>query len=173
MTDANGRPFTLAMFDTPYVSADGKRLAAAQVAQGSLNETTAQIFAWQGFFLPDREKRDRLVLTYGYRKDSAKSATLDNASQVQDFSGLFPVFWDSNFADFGPTQSGINRNIGVVARPLKCLTVFYNKSTTFDLNIGRYDPFGNDIPGAGGDGKDYGIRLDLWNDRVTLRVNRY
>jgi outer membrane receptor protein involved in Fe transport len=173
LTDANGRPFTLALFDTPYRAADGKRLAAAQVAQGSLNQTTAQIFAWQGFFLPDREKRDRLVLTYGYRKDSAKSATLDNASQLQDFSGLFPVFWDANFADFGPTQSGINRNIGVVARPLKWLTLFYNKSTTFDLNIGRYDPFGNDIPGAGGDGKDYGIRLDLWKDRVTLRLNRY
>ena len=173
LLDANGRPFTLELFETPYVAVDGKRLAAAQVAQGSLNKTTAQIFAWQGFFLPDREKRDRLVLTYGYRKDSAKSATLDNASQLQDFSGLFPVFWDSNFADFGPTQSGINRNIGVVVRPLKWLTLFYNKSTTFDLNIGRYDPFGNDIPGAGGDGKDFGIRLDLWNDKITLRVNRY
>lgn len=173
LPDSNGRPYTLYQYDTPLRAADGKRLAAGQVASGSLNRTSALIFAWQGFFLPDREKRDRLVLTYGYRKDSAKSANLDAASTLQDFSGLFPVLWDARFGNYGPTQSGINRNVGVVARPLRWLTLFYNKSTTFDLNIGRYDPFGNDIPGAGGSGRDYGIRLDLWGDRVTLRVNKY
>lgn len=173
LTDATGREIPLYLYETPLRAADGKRLAAQQVAQGSLNETAAQIFAWQGFFLPDREKRERLVLTYGYRKDTAKSATLDNASQLQDFSGLYPAFWDASFADFGPKQIGINRNIGVVARPFRWLSLLYNKSSTFDLNIGRYDPFGNDIPGAGGDGRDYGIRLDLFNDRLTVRLNRY
>jgi iron complex outermembrane receptor protein len=173
LLDSAGRPYTLYQYDTPLRAADGKRLGAGQVASGALNRTSATIFAWQGFFLPDREKRDRLVLTYGYRKDSAKSANLDAASTLQDFSGLFPVLWDARFGEYGPTQSGINRNIGVVARPLRWLTLFYNKSTTFDLNIGRYDPFGNDIPGAGGSGRDYGIRLDLWGDRVTLRLNKY
>ena len=173
LLDSNGRPYTLYQYDTPLRAADGKRLGAGQVASGSLNQTSALIFAWQGFFLPDREKHDRLVLTYGYRKDTAKSATLDADSTRQDFSGLFPVLWDVKFADYGPSQSGINRNIGVVARPFRWVSVFYNKSTTFDLNIGRYDPFGNEIPGAGGSGKDYGIRLDLWRDRLTVRFNRY
>lgn len=173
LTDANGRPFPLYQYDTPLRAASGKRLAAGQVASGSLNRTAAMILAWQGFFLPDREKHDRLVLTYGYRKDAAKSATLDAASTTQDFSGLFPVLWDARFANYGPSQTGINRNIGVVGRPLRWLSFFYNKSTTFDLNIGRYDPFGNDIAGAGGKGRDYGIRLDLWNDKLTLRLNKY
>ncbi|MEO6243830.1 MAG: hypothetical protein ABIQ12_00225, partial [Opitutaceae bacterium] len=172
-TDANGRPFTLYLYDTPLRATDGKRLGSGQVASGSLNQSIAQIFAWQGFFLPDRERRDRLVLTYGYRKDTAKSANLDAASTKQDFSGLFPLLWETGYAAYGPSQSGINRNLGVVGRPLKWLTLFYNKSTTFDLNIGRYDPFGNDIPGAGGDGRDYGIRLDLFTNKLTLRVNRY
>jgi hypothetical protein len=173
LLDSAGRPYTLYQYETPLRAADGKRLGAGQVASGSLNKTAAMIFAWQGFFLPDREKHDRLVLTYGYRKDTAKSATLDAASTTQDFSGLFPSLWDVRFADYGPSQSGINRNIGVVARPFRWLSLFYNKSTTFDLNIGRYDPFGNEIPGAGGAGKDYGIRLDLWSDRLTLRLNKY
>ncbi|MBI4626427.1 MAG: hypothetical protein HY736_24815, partial [Verrucomicrobia bacterium] len=173
MTDANGRPFTLYLADTPYVAADGKRLAAGQVASGSRNKVSTGILAWQGFFLPDSERRNRLVLTYGYRKDRAKSATLDSASQLRDFSGLFPVLWDAEFAPYGTTQSGINRNIGIVARPLRWLTLFHNRSTTFDLNIGRYDPFGGEIPGAGGKGRDYGIRLDLWNDKITLRLNKY
>lgn len=173
MKDANGQPYTLYAFDTPLRAADGKRLAAGQVANGSLNKSSAFVFAWQGFFLPDSERRDRLVLTYGYRKDSAKSASLDAASTTQDFSGLFPVIWDAGYAEYGPTQTGINRNLGVVARPLKWLSLFYNESTTFDLNIGRYDPFGNEIPGAGGEGRDYGIRLDLLKDRLTVRLNRY
>lgn len=173
LTDANGRVFSLALYETGLVAADGKRLAAANVAQGSLNKTSAMIFAWQGYFLPDREKRNRLILTYGWRKDSADAATLDSASQLQDFSGLYPVFWDANFADYSQSQSGINRNYGVVASPLRWFSVFYNQSATFDLNIGRYDPFGDEIPGASGEGKDYGIRFDLWNDRLTLRLNRY
>src|SRR4030095_10916893 len=31
----------------------------------------------------------------------------------------------------------------------------------------------NNIAGAGGKGKDYGIRLDLWADKLTLRLNKY
>jgi hypothetical protein len=173
MLDANGRPFTLHSFETGMRAADGKRLAASQVASGSLNRTSAMILAWQGYFLPDRQRMDRLILTYGYRKDTAKAATLDGPSTTQDFSGLFPVLWDVKFADYGPAQRGLNRNLGAVLRPFRWVSLFYNKSTTFDLNIGRYDPFGNEIPGAGGKGRDYGLRLDLWNDRLTLRLNKY
>lgn len=174
MTDSNGQPFTLYAYDTPLRSASsGKRLAAQAAATGAHNRTNALVFAWQGAFLRDRGGLERLVLTYGYRKDAARSATLDAASVAQDFSGLFPVLWDAGWDTFGAGQQGINRSIGVVARPLRWLTGFYNHSTTFDLNIGRYDPFGNDIPGAGGKGRDYGIQLDLWSDRVALRLNKY
>ncbi len=173
LLDANGKPYELYLFDTPMRSADGKRLAAGQTANGSKDRNSSQVFVWQGYFLPDREKQSRLVLTYGYRKDSARSATLDAASTTRDFSGLFPVLWDARFNDFGPTETGINRNFGIVARPLKWLTLFFNRSTTFDLNTGKYDPFGNAVPGAAGTGKDFGVRFDLLADRVALRINRY
>ena len=174
LMDANNRPYTLWGFDHPLVSAtSGKKLGGSSVPTGVINRNRAQIFAWQGFFLPDREGQSRLVLTYGYRKDTAKSRIVDAASTTQDFSGLFPSMWDITYGPWGQPQSGINRNQGVVARPLKWLSLFYNQSTSFDLNQGRYDPFGNEIPGASGDGKDYGIRLDLWSDKVTLRINKY
>jgi hypothetical protein len=174
LRDSNNAPYTLYLYDTPLRSADsGKRLGGGQVASGSRPRTTSLVFAWQGYFLPDREQQSRLVLTYGYRRDMARSATLDTASTTQDFSGFFPVMWDATFDPEGPAQTGINRNLGVVARPLKWLSVFYNQSTTFDINIGRYGPYGNEYPGAGGDGRDYGIRLDLWKDKLSLRVNRY
>jgi iron complex outermembrane recepter protein len=174
MTDANNRPYSLYLFDTPFTAADGKRLISTnQPASGSLNKVDAQIFAWQGFFLPDHEKENRLILTFGYRKDNAKSATFDVPSVTQDFSGLYPGVWDAKYGRFGATESGINRNIGIVARPVKWLTAFYNHSTTFDLNTGRYDPFGNEIPGANGKGRDYGIRFDVWKDKASVRINRY
>lgn len=173
MNDSNGRPFSLYGEDTPLRSASGKRLGGINATQAGLNKTNAQIFAWQGYFLPNRNGMDRLVLTYGYRKDTARAASLEPSSIVQDFSGFYPLLWDARFDGFGQTQSGINRSVGVVARPLSWLSAFYNHSTTFDLNIGRFDPFGNEIPGAGGDGRDYGIRLDLWSDKVSLRLNRY
>ncbi len=174
LTDANGRPYTLYLYDTPLRSAtSGKRLAANQAPSGSINSSSAHVLAWQGYFLKDKSSRDRLVLTYGYRKDTAKSANLDGPSTTQDFSGLFPVLWDARFGGYGPSQSGINRNLGVVARPLRWLSGYYNHSTTFDLNIGRFDPFGGEIPGAGGKGGDYGVRLDIWGDKLSLRFNKY
>jgi iron complex outermembrane receptor protein len=173
LTDANGRPYKLYLDDTGLVSADGKRLAANSPAAGSLSRTDGQILAWQGYFLPDRERHDRLVLSFGYRKDWVKNANLDATSIAQDFSGLYPVIWDTAYGDFEPTQSGINRSFGVVARPLKWVSFFYNQSSTFNLSIGNWDPFGNPISAASGKGKDYGIRLDLWNDKVALRLNKY
>jgi hypothetical protein len=174
LRDSNNKPYTLFLYDTPYGSAQsGKRLGAGQVASGSRPRTASQVFAWQGYFLPDREQQSRLIITYGYRRDKARSATLDPASTTQDFTGFFPVLWDVTFDPEGPAQTGINRNVGVVVRPLKGLSLFYNRSSTFNLNIGRFGPFGDEYPGSSGKGRDVGIRLDLWRDRLSLRVNRY
>jgi len=171
--DANGNPFRLYAFETPLVAADGKRLAGTGAVGGGVTKTDAIIAAWQGYFLPDRGNRDRLIVTYGWRKDNAKSAAWDAASRAQDFSGLYPVYSDAELDSYDSGQSGINRNLGIVVRPLSWLSLSYNKSTTFDLNVGRYDPFGNPIPGASGDGHDYGIRFDLWENKLSLRVNKY
>ncbi len=170
--DANGQPFEL-YYITPMVTEDGKRLGAQAAASAVKNDEDAMIFVWQGFFLPDRHNRERLVVTYGYRKDTARTATFDAASTTQDFSGLYPVLWDGEYAPYGERETGINRNYGVVARPLPWLSLSYSESTTFDLNIGRFDPFGNQLSGAGGAGKDYGVRVDLWDNKLSLKVNKY
>lgn len=170
--DANGNPYQL-YYITPMVTAEGKRLGAQAATSGIRNKVDTSILVWQGYFLPDRQQRDRLVLTYGYRKDTARTATLDAASTAQDFSGLYPVLWDVDYDPYGPKESGINRNIGVVARPLPWLSLSYNNSTTFNLAIGRYGPFGDTLPGAEGEGNDYGIRIDLWQNKLSLKVNKY
>lgn len=173
LRDSNGNPYQLYGFETPLTAADGKRLGGTGAVGGGLTKTDAIIAAWQGYFLPDREQRNRLIVTYGWRKDKAKTATWNADSRKQDFSGLYPVLWDAEINPYGPSESGINRNLGIVVRPLPWLSLSYNKSTTFDLNVGRFDPFGNGIPGASGDGRDYGVRIDLWKDKLSLRINKY
>lgn len=172
INDANGQPFNL-YYVTPLRSPEGKRLGPQAAPSGVKNRTDSQIFVWQGFFLPDREQRERLVLTYGYRKDRVRTARYDNASLTQDFSGMYPVLWDATWDGYGPAQSGTVRNTGLVVRPLSWLSLSYNKSTSFDLNISRYGPFGNELPGASGEGRDYGVRLDLWKNKLSLKVNKY
>ena len=170
--DANGNPYQL-YYITPMVTADGKRLGAQAATTGVRNKVDTSIFVWQGYFLPDRQQRERLVLTYGYRKDGARSATLDNASIAQDFSGLYPVLWDVGYDPYGERQTGITRNYGVVGRPLPWLSLSYNESTTFNLSTGRLGPFGETLPGAEGEGRDYGVRIDLWQNKLSLKVNSY
>lgn len=170
--DANGNPYEL-YYIAPFLTAEGKRLGAQQPASGIRSKLDSRILVWQGYFLPDRQKRERLVLTYGYRKDGARTATLNSRSIAQDFSGLYPVMWDVDYDPYGSRETGITRNFGVVARPLSWLSLSYNKSTTFNLSIGRFGPFGETLPGAEGEGHDYGVRIDLWQDKLSLKINKY
>jgi outer membrane receptor protein involved in Fe transport len=170
--DANGKPYEL-YYISPYVTAQGKRLGAQAATSGIRSKLDSKIFVWQGYFLPDRQQRDRLILTYGYRKDGVRTATLDNASITQDFSGLYPVLWDVSYDPYGERESGLTRNLGIVARPIPWLSLTYNKSTTFNLNTGRRDPYGDLIPGTAGEGRDYGIRIDLLQNKLSLKLSRF
>ncbi|MBE7539226.1 MAG: hypothetical protein HS122_12540 [Opitutaceae bacterium] len=172
VNDANGRPYEL-YYISPYVTAEGKRLGGQAATSGIRNRLDSTIFVWQGHFLPDRQQRERLILTYGYRKDGVRTATLDDPSIKQDFSGLYPVLWDVSYNPYGARQTGITRNLGAVARPISWLSLSYNKSTTFNLNTGRLDPYGEMVPGSAGDGRDYAIRIDILKDTLSLKINRY
>ncbi len=92
----------------------------------------------------------------------------DAASRTQDFSGFYPAPDQITWESYGETTRADNRNRGVVVHPLKWVSVFYNKSTTF-APMGRenYDPYGNPYPGSGGDTREYGVRFDFWNNRVN------
>ncbi len=174
--DANGKPGVITYGDAGMVSAtSGKRLSTSN----NPPDTTARkinsvIFAWQGSFLPDREGNNRIILNYGRRRDSIRTATADAASRTRDFSGLYPMPSETTWDSYGAADEAVNSSRGVVVRPWRWVSFFYNKSTTF-APVGRayYDPYGNAYPGSGGEGRDYGVRFDLWKDRVSLRYNRF
>jgi iron complex outermembrane recepter protein len=177
--DGNGQPFrAIGSFDSGLVDANGKRLSNARTGvSAAWNRTDTGLLAYQGRFLPDREGNSRLILIYGYRRDKAKSAIADLASRTGDTgagrTGLFPLYSDATWADFGATETGLTRNTGVILRPVQWLSLHYSKSATFDVSSTSFGPFGDRYPGSAGDGKEYGFSVDLWQDKLSLRVTRY
>jgi iron complex outermembrane receptor protein len=167
-TDSAGRQVGAYLFDSPYRTADGIKLVPGSGAAGSKSTVDSQMLAWQGYFL-----RDRLVLLYGYRKDTAKSASLDARYQTVDWSGLTPSAENADFGSWGPEQTGSTRTRGAILHLTEWASLGYSKSNTFQLNIGRFDPFGNEYPGASGEADDLSVNFSFLRRKLTLRAARF
>jgi hypothetical protein len=168
-TDNAGRPMGAYLYDSPYVNNQGwKLMRSGSGPEGTLTNVRTQMFAWQNYLL-----KDRLVLLFGYRKDTAKSATVDPIYQVRDWSGLYPSAEVAKFGDYGLSQSGITRTYGGVFHVTKWASLTYNKSDTFQPNIGRFDPFGKEYPGAIGVGEDIGVSLGLFDGKLVVRLAQF
>lgn len=168
LPDSSGRRVGAYLFDSPYATADGIKLVPGSGAAGSKAAVDSQMLAWQGYMW-----KERLVLLYGYRKDEAKSASLDPRYQTVDWSGLTPSAENAAFGVWGPTQSGITRTRGAILHVTDWASLGYSKSNTFQLNIGRFDPFGNEYPGASGVADGVSVNLNFFARRLTIRAERF
>lgn len=169
LKDANGNPMTAYLFSSPYTTSQGWELVrTGSGPEGSLVQADTKMFALQSYFL-----RDRLVVLYGYREDEGKSATIDPIYQVRDFSGLYPSAAVARFGPYAAPQTGITRTFGAVGHLTPWASLTYNRSDTFQLNIGRFDPFGNEYPGATGDSEDIGIALGLFDRKLVVRASYF
>ena len=168
-TDAAGKTISAPMFDSPYTNAQGATLVrTGSGPEGTKTKVETKMFAWQSYLL-----KDRLVLLFGYRKDNAKSATIDPKYQVRDFSGLYPSAAASDFGVWGTPQAGITRTLGAVGHLTRWASLTYNHSNTFQPNIGKFDPFGNEYPGAVGEADDYGVSLGLFDGKLVARLSYF
>ena len=167
--DSSGKPVGAYLFDSPYQNAQGWKLVrTGSGPEGTKTRVSTQMFALQSYLL-----RDRLVLLYGYRKDEAKSATVAPQYQVRDFSGLYPSAEVARFGDWGATQSGLTRTFGAVGHVTRWASLTYNHSNTFQPNIGKFDPYGREYPGAVGDADDVGVSLGLFQSRLVVRASYF
>lgn len=129
-------------------------------------DTASSMIAGQSKFLADR-----LVFTAGYRRDSvddyrtiAGSVKLPNSTNL--YSKLEDVFGQPDLF------SGNTATFGVFASPLRFLGLTYNQSNSV-LPQTAPNPYGQLYGTRKGEGKDYGIRLNLVDSRVYLSVNHY
>ncbi|MDA1067233.1 MAG: hypothetical protein O3C43_12095 [Verrucomicrobia bacterium] len=177
--DENGKSWTIDPNNTGYFDAQGKRLVSNNAPQGINTQLDTRQFGYQGFFW-----ENRIVTTFGWRKDTAKAKNFIDVDRDDSNSagahpngtrgtGLYPHVDDSVFGEWEAPQSGITRTKGAVVRPIPWLSLFWNESDTFQPNIGRFDPYGTEYPGAQGQGQDLGIRLDLFDDKLSIKYNDF
>lgn len=132
--------------------------------------TEGRVGALQSFFL-----KNRLVTSVGWRGDRIRQATYVTQRRTSAPSAAF----ESIFAlpiptDWSAYTRGETTTQGAVLHVLPWLSGFYNRSSTWNPPTGLINPDdGTQVPGATGQGKDYGIMLRLLGDKVSLRLNRY
>jgi hypothetical protein len=56
---------------------------------------------------------------------------------------------------------------------LRWIGLSYHTSTTFSASFSEVDPYGNIYQGAGGETKGYGLQLDLWKNKIQVRVEKF
>ncbi len=53
------------------------------------------------------------------------------------------------------------------------LSAHYGESSNFTPNVGKFDFWGNSVPGASGETKDYGVTVNLMENKFVARINFY
>jgi len=136
--------------------------AVYSAATGGAGDLDTQLVATQHFLL-----KDHVVLTYGKRLDDAVGYT-PRTNLTGSLVGRFDSF---NRVSDKTLHTDLK---GIVVHTFKWLSFHYNESnsqnpsSTSALNLN-----GSLKPSGDGNGKDYGFSLDLLNDQISLRVNRY
>jgi outer membrane receptor protein involved in Fe transport len=123
-------------------------------------------FATQNFFWDNR-----IVTTFGWRQDKNRSrdsngATIDPTTGFINYDAL--KIW-------GPwvEKSGRTKTSGVVVKPFHWLNLSFNKSDSFQPAATAYNLFGELLPNPTGKGKDYGVTISAFHDKLVFKINKY
>ena len=118
---------------------------------------------------------DRIVTTFGYRKDQRdqrqRGQTLFRSTPdgiILDYDSTFtlsPVDWVH--------AGGNTSTAGVVAKPFRWLNLHYNQSNSFQPQGYAVGLYLGPLPDPTGQGHDYGLSLNLFSGKLVLRANRY
>ncbi|WP_158277457.1 TonB-dependent receptor [Opitutus sp. ER46] len=163
---------------TDYTLPDGSRYnigwrtpyGSSAKGNGINSLTQSRLLAMQNIFL-----RGRLVLNVGLRKDNVRSAPwVPTNLTASSTSGYLPTWARKPPTNWSVFTQGNTETFGAVLHLLRGVSVFYNQSNTWNPPRSSFDPLtGAAIEGSTGKGKDYGVMLRLWDNRVSFRLNKY
>ena len=156
---------------------DGARVNGNH-AQLTRDDVESRGIVWQGFLL------DGLIVPMvGLRHDRDRSYALDRAPVNPDGTIDFasPDYQLSSTPNNVVAGDSTSWSVVVHAPPVvreklpghADISLFYNCSENFQPQAGRIDVLGSPLPPPVGRTNDYGIRLGLFDDRVTLKMNWY
>ncbi|MDO8544848.1 MAG: hypothetical protein Q7S40_30760 [Opitutaceae bacterium] len=153
-----------------YVAGYKNPIGATGAANMVNTLAEGRVLVLQNFLL-----KNRLVTSFGWRRDKIRQATRPmqrkTASATSAFESIFDFDPPTNWSEY---TSGATDTQGAVLHIFPWLSAFYNQSSTWNPPTGLINPDdGSQVPGATGQGKDYGIMLRVLDNRVSLRLNKY
>ncbi len=120
--------------------------------------------------------QDRIVTLFGWREDRVRQATMATP-RIGTGSNTSPFALITDLGDYHSNWSFWNTGRtafkSVVVHPLNWLSVYYSKSGTYAPNLSSHNPDGTLVAGSKGAGVDYGITVDLWENKLSLKVNHF
>ena len=149
-------------------------ILAAVSAASQETRVITRAFATQSKFW-----KDRLVVTYGIRKDTQINyqGSSTDFNPWKDGSGIFPNprnFGAKEYFAKSRTQGdGQTHTRGVVLHALPWLSLFANQSNNFQPNSSRRGPDSKLLANEEGDGQDYGLKFSLLDGRIFADILYY
>jgi hypothetical protein len=135
-------------------------------------------FVYQGSLLDDR-----IIPVIGVREDTRKQAGGVPIPRFGAPYAINPTTGEGIFDDighalstskeFGSRVSGKTETQGVVVKPFKWLHLTHNRSNSFNPQADAIDTAGNLLPQPTGNGKDSGIRVLLFEDKLALSLSKF
>ena len=144
--------------------------AAAGSSGGIYNNWTE--LKSQGATIQSHFWRDRIVTTFGLRKDQRYSR---NGAPVAFRDGVnlnYDTYNQWATGDWA-TGKGKTTTAGFVLKPLPWFNLYLNKSNSFQPADLAYSLHRQVLPDPAGAGKDYGVALSLFSGKLVMRINRY
>ncbi|MDQ8201085.1 TonB-dependent receptor plug domain-containing protein [Pelagicoccus enzymogenes] len=150
-----------------WVTEDTTVAAALHDTRADRRELDSQGVVLQSFFWDDR-----IVTTLGWRKDKASDQLGDiaptNGAGFRTFAELDS--WD----DWDPIEvEGETSTRGVVFHAFDWMSLHYNESDNFSPASAAVDFFGDPLPKPTGEGEDYGVTFNLFENKLVTKINWY
>ncbi len=144
----------------------------------SRQETESLVGSIQGQWWQAESGFYRIIGLYGERHEKF---TQQAKTFTRDANGLFPGdFRNWNDATGGGTWSPSStrkpqtKTYSLVVRPLENVSVFYNFSDIFNTaDVNFRDVYNQPLRPVFGDTTDYGVRVDLFNQRMSVSLAKF
>jgi hypothetical protein len=162
--------FVWGLFEVAPVPAKNSSVEHTRVTSWALN---SQSFFWNRL----------LVANLGYRNDRVQSwlnreAPLIGLDEIPDVSKAAFLPRNGTLIETNSYIFGYGGVLNIPRRFLRTpewmrLSVHYNTSENFVPETSRVDQFRRPIDSPSGRSKDYGVSINLWDNKVVARVNWY
>ncbi len=148
----------------------GQAVEGVATGQTANSET---ILKSRGAIVQSYLLNDRVVTTFGVRRDQRFSRNGGLIRYLPDGIAID----ESSFYGWAPDDwamgKGPTRTAGIVARPLRWLSLHANRSDSFQPSSPALSLGLKRLPDPQGQGEDYGFSLTLFDSKLVLRANQY